>query len=270
METFAPVLIVFLVIIFVVLIFGATRYYGNPAIASPLPLREPQIDPENELDLYISRPSGFGLTTENIVYEYKNITYVFQYLTKEFNFSNPSETSLEYSQSNMALNVRRFRDSSGTQGYFTTVDFGNTTVGIINQLYMSQSNHMYAMIKTLISLIGANEWIIFYNANQNLERYSNEFRVYPTIMDPVTNGPYDYGIISSINFNYTLSVEIIPKVDKVLRIRMRTDNNIQEKYPEITTNAPIIEQDEGYALTEIGAGNFARDHSGEIIQQLFP
>lgn len=269
METLALVLIVFLVIIFVALIFGTTGYYGNP-IGSPLPLRESQIDPENELDLYISRPSGVGLTTENIVYEYKNITYVFQYLKEEFNFSNPSETSLEYSQSNMTLNVRRFRDSNGTQGYFTAVDFANTTVGIINQLYGSQSNHMYAMIKTLISLIGANEWIIFYNANQNLERYSNEFRVYPTIMDPVTNGPYDYGIVSSLNFNYTLSVEIIPKVDKVLRIRMRADNNIQERYPEITTNAPIIEQDEGYALTEIGAGNFARDHSGEIIQQLFP
>lgn len=53
MDTFAIILVIFLVAILILLIYGTTSYYNNPTIASPLPLREPQIDPENELDLYV-------------------------------------------------------------------------------------------------------------------------------------------------------------------------------------------------------------------------
>jgi hypothetical protein len=272
METLALVLIVFLVIIFVALIFGTTGYYGNP-IGSPLPLRESQIDPEKELDLYIISTTSLGQTSENLVYSYKNTTVVFQYNSSEFNYSDPAPISIQYIQSNRVLDIASFMNEGFARSYLIPITLGSVTVGVLFQLAGFREN-LYAMIKAFESSLPVDsEWVLIFTPNQNLERYSNEFRVYPTVLDPVSNLAYNYGIISSLNFNKRISVETIVKIDKGLRIRMRANNNIQEKYPETTTSDDIVDQDEMYPVSLVGfdaSTPFGSLRSGQIIETLFP
>lgn len=92
----------------------------------------------------------------------------------------------------------------------------------------------------------------------------------PTILDPITNEPFVYGIISSLNFNYNISVETILNIDKGLRIRMRSDNRIQSMYPETTTNPLVVEQNTTEVVVQTPANNVDAKHSQDIISLLFP
>lgn len=275
METLTIVLIIFLVIIFVIVTLGATRYYGNPTIASPLPLRESQIDPNNELDLYVFWSDEVGQTGQNIAYNYKNTTVVLEYFRTEFNFSNPAAEPERYLQSNSEVEVVRISETISDQrtlvAFFTKIYLGACTIGILRQ-FTGFKESLYSMIKVFVSSLSeGSEWILIFTPNQNLERFNNEFRIYPSILDPSTNEPFVFGIISSLNFNHKISVETITNIDRGLRLRMRRDDRIEERYPETITNSEIVDQDQVdhvYDTSVIGSDN--APHSQEIIAQLFP
>jgi hypothetical protein len=275
MDPLALVLTILLVIIFVVLIVGATRYYDNPTIASPLPLREPQIDPENELDLYVFWSYEVGQTGQNIAYNYKNTTIVLEYYRTEFNFSNPAAEPQQYLQSNSEIEVVRISEEISGQralvAFFTKMYLGACTIGILRQ-FTGFKESLYSMIKVFVSSLSeGSEWILIFTPNQNLERFNNEFRIYPSILDPSTNEPFVFGIISSLNFNHKISVETITKIDKGLRLRMRRDDRIEEHYPETITNTEIVDQDQvDHVYDTAVVGPYNAPHSQEIIAQLFP
>ena len=272
MGPLALVLTILVVIIFVVLIVGATGYYGTPTIASPLPLREPQIDPENELDLYVLSPRN-GLTRENVVYNYKNTVVTFGYITNEFNYSLPPPTSGTYIHSNVNVGAYYFTIAGIQSAQLVKVYINGVTIGILSLVRDSYSPYIYSMIKQFESSLPSSDtqWILVYSTNINLDNYNTEFKILPTILDPITNEPFVYGIISSLNFNYNISVETILKIDKGLRIRMRSDNRIQSMYPETTTNPSVVEQN----TTEVvgissAAKNVGVKQSQDIISILFP
>lgn len=272
MDAAAIVLIVFLVIIFIVLIVGGTRYYDNPTLDSPLPLREPQIDPERELDLYVIAQWESGLTVQNLVYEYKNVVVVLGSINTEFNFSDLPPTSTTYSHSNVNTNLdSKYFTIAGVQdGQLINVYFNGLTIGIIRVL-PGREEYLYSMIKAFESTIEPNsQWLVVYQSPQSLYQYSNEFRIYPTIFDPDTKGAFKFGIISSLDFNYNISVATIIKLDKGLHIKMKSDNMIESTYPETTTVSPMIEQDTSVDVSVSEAITANSLHSQGIINELFP
>lgn len=106
---------------------------------------------------------------------------------------------------------------------------------------------------------------LIYSLNVNLEAYNTEFKVWPTILDSTTNESFAFGLISSLDFNYNISVETILNVDKGLRIRMSSDNKIQSTYPETTTNPNLVEQNTTDVVGEVSANNVNAVRSQEII-----
>lgn len=267
METVVIVLIIFLVVIFVVLIVGATRYYDNSTIASPLPLREPQIDPENELDLYTIVTNEVGKTPENLAYDYKNTTCVLKYFRPEFNFSKPAPLTTEYRQSSRDVQGFSLVNKGSPLVSGIKLQIGNIRIGVLSGSY---PENVYKSIKAFASDVDQGEWLVVIHPNPNLEKYNNEFKIYPTILDPVTNGPLTLGIISSLNFNYNISVEAFFKIDYCLRIRFRLDNRIEQRYPETTTNTNTTQQNETITLTLGDLATVDQKNSQEIIAQLFP
>lgn len=275
MEAIAIILVTLLVIVFVILIYGATGYYNNPTIASPLPLREFQINPNNELDLFVFWSDEVGQTGQNIAYNYKNTTIALEYFRTEFNFSKPAAEDQQYLQSNTEIEVVRISEITGNQrvlvAFFTKMYLGTCTIGILRQ-FTGYKESLYSMIKVFVSSLSeGSEWILIYTPNQNLERFNNEFKIYPSILDPSRNEPFVFGIISSLNFNHKISVETITNIDRGLRLRMRIDDRIEERYPETITNSEIVDQDQVdhvYDTSVIGPNN--APHSQEIIAQLFP
>ena len=271
MDPLALVLTILLVIIFVVLIVGATGYYDNSTIASPLPLRESQIDPENELDLYVIYSTN-GLTRENVIYNYKNTVVTFGYITSEFNYARASPTSTTYIHSNVSVSTNYFTIASALSAEVVKVYINGVTIGILSLVRDSYSPYIYSMIKQFESSLPSSDtqWILIYSTNINLDNYNTEFKILPTILDPTTNEPFVYGIISSLNFNYNISVETILNNDKGLRIRMRSDNRIQSMYPETTTNPSVVEQNTTEVVGTASASNVNAKHSQDIISLLFP
>lgn len=272
METTRIILLVILVIIFIVLIVGATKYYNNPSIASPLALRQPQIDPEIELDLYIISTDDNGRTPLNLIYGYKNTTVVFETTTPEFNYSKQPVAASTYVSSNVDVDLYYIDDERSIQyGQLVKVYINGAVIGIIRQSNGTQfQEYLYSMIQAFQSSLPLNSrWLLIYLENQNFEQYNNEFKIYPTILDPTTNSPYNFELLSSLNFNFDISVEIILSVDKGLHIKMRSDNKIQPMYPETTTNALVVDQSKSvtFRLAEPNRSNALG--SQEIIQQLF-